>query len=70
MTKRGAFIIIEGLDKSGKSTQAKTLLRRLQDAQISAKLINFPGQCTVHNAFMELHTHMILSPPPEKLFVL
>ena len=44
MPKRGAFIVFEGLDRSGKSTQAATLLRRLQDAQVSAKLIKFPGQ--------------------------
>lgn len=44
MTKRGAFIVIEGLDRSGKSTQAAALLGRLQDSQISAKLLKFPGQ--------------------------
>ncbi|KAI0085781.1 thymidylate kinase-domain-containing protein [Irpex rosettiformis] len=46
MGKRGAFIVIEGLDKSGKSTQAATLLRRLQDSQVSAKLIKFPDRTT------------------------
>ncbi|THG95209.1 hypothetical protein EW026_g6409 [Hermanssonia centrifuga] len=46
MTKRGAFIVIEGLDRSGKSTQAATLLKRLQDAQSPAKLINFPDRTT------------------------
>lgn len=46
MPKRGAFIVIEGLDRSGKSTQAATLLRRLQDAQVSAKLIKFPDRTT------------------------
>lgn len=44
MSKRGAFIVIEGLDKSGKSTQVEALLRRLQESQASAKLIKFPGQ--------------------------
>ncbi len=53
MTKRGAFIVIEGLDRSGKSTQAATLLKRLQDAQSPAKLINFPGQ----------HTHSLQRDP-------
>ncbi|PSR80369.1 hypothetical protein PHLCEN_2v6754 [Hermanssonia centrifuga] len=46
MTKRGAFIVFEGLDRSGKSTQAATLLKRLQDAQSPAKLINFPDRTT------------------------
>jgi adenylylsulfate kinase-like enzyme len=48
MSKRGAFIVIEGLDRSGKSTQAAALLRKLQDSQVSAKLIKFPGQHLLH----------------------
>ena len=43
MPKRGAFIVFEGLDRSGKSSQAATLLKRLQDAQVPAKLLKFPG---------------------------
>ncbi|KAI0698349.1 thymidylate kinase-domain-containing protein [Cytidiella melzeri] len=46
MSKRGAFIVVEGLDRSGKSTQAAALLRRLQDSQVSAKLIKFPDRTT------------------------
>lgn len=41
--KRGAFIVIEGLDRSGKSTQAKLLVERLQKTT-KAKLIKFPGR--------------------------
>ena len=44
MSKRGAFVVIEGLDRSGKSTQAATLIKRLQDANVPSKLIKFPGQ--------------------------
>ncbi|KAI0796143.1 thymidylate kinase [Abortiporus biennis] len=46
MSKRGAFIVIEGLDRSGKSTQAETLLKNLQDAKIPSKLIKFPDRST------------------------
>jgi dTMP kinase len=40
---RGAFIVIEGLDRSGKSTQAARLLERLEAASKSVQLLKFPG---------------------------
>lgn len=43
MASRGAFIVIEGLDRSGKSTQAAALIKHLQDEKIPSKLIKFPG---------------------------
>ncbi|KAH8103915.1 thymidylate kinase [Cristinia sonorae] len=46
MSKRGAFVVIEGLDRSGKSTQAETLIKRLQAADIPSKLIKFPDRST------------------------
>ena len=42
--KRGVFIVIEGLDRSGKSTQAEALAARLEESNVPAKLIKFPGQ--------------------------
>lgn len=42
--KRAPFIVIEGLDRSGKSTQAAILLARLEASGIPAKLIKFPGE--------------------------
>ena len=36
---RGALIVIEGLDRAGKSTQCALLLARLRAAQ----LVKFPG---------------------------
>ncbi|KZT25178.1 thymidylate kinase [Neolentinus lepideus HHB14362 ss-1] len=44
--KRGAFIVIEGLDRSGKSSQAAKLLVRLQNANIPVKLLKFPDRTT------------------------
>ena len=41
---RGAFIVIEGLDRSGKSTQAARLLERLEAASKSVQLLKFPGK--------------------------
>jgi hypothetical protein len=42
MSRRGAFIVIEGLDRSGKSTQADLLTKKLQGLG-QAKLLKFPG---------------------------
>lgn len=44
--KRGALIVIEGVDRSGKSTQCKKLVKSLEDKGIKAKLMNFPDRTT------------------------
>jgi dTMP kinase len=41
---RGAFIVLEGCDRAGKSTQCKKLVQALQQRNIEAKLIGFPGK--------------------------
>ena len=43
MPKRGAFIVVEGLDRSGKTTQTGLLHDRLVSSGISVKLLKFPG---------------------------
>jgi len=52
-SKRGAFIVIEGLDRSGKSTQASLLYNRLQNPQDAGVttppkvvLLKFPDRTT------------------------
>ena len=40
---RGALIIIEGLDRAGKTTQCATLLQALKDRGHKVKFIRFPG---------------------------
>src|SRR6267154_3778347 len=54
-SKHGAFIVIEGLDRSGKSTQASLLHERLQDSQDAGAttppkvvLLKFPGAYSIH----------------------
>jgi hypothetical protein len=44
-TKRGAFIVIEGVDRAGKSTQATLLKERFasQSSNCDVELIKFPG---------------------------
>jgi len=46
MSKRGAFIVIEGLDRSGKSTQTSLLHDRLQASGRPVKLLKFPDRTT------------------------
>jgi dTMP kinase len=43
---RGAFILLEGLDRSGKSTQARMLVDALNDNNVPAKLYRFPDRNT------------------------
>lgn len=50
-TTRGAFIVIEGLDRSGKTTQAARLFDRIQSTTTDAAptppkavLLKFPGK--------------------------
>ena len=43
--KRGLFIVFEGLDRSGKSTQSAKLAKYLrEELQIPVKSINFPSK--------------------------
>lgn len=44
--KRGALIVLEGVDRAGKSTQAKQLVESLNKKRISAELITFPDRTT------------------------
>ncbi|KAJ2915311.1 hypothetical protein MD484_g5114, partial [Candolleomyces efflorescens] len=43
---RAPFIVIEGLDRSGKTTQTSLLQARLESEGISSKLIKFPDRTT------------------------
>lgn len=48
---RGALIVLEGCDRTGKSTQCKKLVERLTSKGISAKAMHFPGRfsgCSVN----------------------
>lgn len=45
--KRGAFIVLEGLDRSGKTTQVKLLEQRFVEEGRPAKVMRFPGELMV-----------------------
>ena len=42
--KRGALIVFEGLDKSGKTTQSQLLVEHLNQSGIPAKFMRFPNR--------------------------
>ncbi|XP_003744559.1 thymidylate kinase [Galendromus occidentalis] len=46
MATRGALIVLEGLDRTGKSTQARTLVKNLNSKGILAELQIFPDRTT------------------------
>ncbi|CAK1546994.1 unnamed protein product [Leptosia nina] len=46
IVKRGALIVIEGVDRTGKTTQAKLLVESLKKRQIQAEYTNFPNRNT------------------------
>lgn len=43
MSQRGAFVVIEGLDRSGKTTQVQRLKDELAKAGKDVQLLRFPG---------------------------
>jgi dTMP kinase len=40
---RGALIVLEGLDRSGKTTQTVKLVQKIEGLRKPCKLIKFPG---------------------------
>ncbi len=43
---RGAFVVLEGLDRSGKTTQVKLLEQRFVELGRKVKVMRFPGVCS------------------------
>ncbi|KAJ3787792.1 P-loop containing nucleoside triphosphate hydrolase protein [Lentinula aff. detonsa] len=46
MTRRGAFVVVEGLDRSGKTTQTGILRQRIQEAGKEVICVKFPDRST------------------------
>lgn len=59
-TSRGLFIVLEGLDRSGKSTQCELLIQRLQAQGRAVKGWKFPGE-------LDLLPSLFSFPPPPVL---
>jgi len=54
---RGTFVVIEGLDRSGKSTQAAALVAQLERMNVPAKLIKFPDRTTPIGKMIDAYLH-------------
>lgn len=50
VAKRGAFIVLEGIDRTGKTTQAKLLQEFLVSKNVPAVSMRFPGTSIRPNA--------------------
>ena len=62
MTRRGAFVVIEGLDRSGKTTQTELLAEHLATTGVSISRRKFPGERGEFNGLRDLthrHTHFL-----------
>jgi len=44
---RGALVVLEGLDRSGKTTQVKLLEQRFVELGRKVKVMRFPGMCVI-----------------------
>ena len=58
MAKRGAFILFEGIDRCGKSTQSQRLVEHLNSIGHPAELLRFPGTLALRST-----THHYPTPP-------
>jgi len=55
--QRGAFIVIEGLDRAGKTTQVQRLCDKLYSEGHNIKTLRFPGNCYL--VVVQMHEDII-----------
>ncbi|OEH74944.1 thymidylate kinase [Cyclospora cayetanensis] len=67
---RGALLVFEGIDRSGKSSQAKLLYERLVKEGVKAKLLGFPDRSTPVGKLISAALAGKSKPPPQVLHLL
>ncbi|POS74702.1 thymidylate kinase [Diaporthe helianthi] len=67
---RGAFIVLEGLDRSGKTTQVKLLERRLVEAGRRVQLMRFPDRTTPTGQIINQYLSSTASLPDQSIHLL
>ncbi|KAJ4487886.1 thymidylate kinase [Lentinula aciculospora] len=55
MARRGAFVVVEGLDRSGKTTQTDILRQRIQEAGKEVACVKFPDRSTPIGKMIDLY---------------
>lgn len=53
--KRGAFVVLEGIDNSGKSTLSNALVEKLREEEGDAELVLFPDRSTETGYVLDLY---------------
>lgn len=61
---RGALVVLEGLDRSGKTTQVKLLEQRFVELGRKVKVLRFPGMFNWCGSFSRLSWLSCRSTPP------
>ncbi|KAK4226692.1 thymidylate kinase-domain-containing protein [Podospora fimiseda] len=67
---RGALIVLEGLDRSGKTTQADLLVSRLQSQGRSVKALRFPDRTTPTGHLIDSYLSQSSSLPDHAIHLL
>ncbi len=62
---RGKLIVIEGLDGSGKATQAELLFQRLQNQGCRVKKLSFPNYDSDSSALVKMYLNGMLGESPD-----
>ena len=61
MSQRAPFIVIEGLDRSGKTTQTYRLHETLKSIGVEAISMKFPGKHFIDVRFLNIHGKLLSS---------
>ena len=65
LVKKSWFVVVEGIDQSGKNTQSEILLRRFEDEGYRANLLSFPNYKTRIGKLIKSFLSGKISYPPE-----
>ncbi|GAW83877.1 thymidylate kinase [Plasmodium gonderi] len=68
--KKGKFIVFEGLDRSGKSTQSKLLVEHLRNKNVQVKHLCFPNRETPTGQIIAKYLKMQNDMPSETIHLL
>eukprot|EP00938_MAST-03A_sp_MAST-3A-sp1_P002357 g2357.t1 len=58
MLKRGAFLVFEGVDRCGKTTQTKLLVEKLKQDGRKVELMRFPDRTTTVGKMIDQYLKM------------